>query len=204
MIVNGYVTLAEAKSWIRLTDTKDDELLGNVITSVSRWIDGYCQRQFWQATAQARYFDTSDGYLIDFGALNDLVSVTTLKTDTDADGVYETTWAVSAYQLLPQNVTAPEARPYESLHSVNGQQFPKPTSTGRIGLVEITGTWGWPAIPATVSQACRLQVSRIYKRIQSPEGVAGFGEFGQIRISGHLDPDVEDMLEMRYRRPVFA
>jgi hypothetical protein len=49
-------------------------------------------------------------------------------------------------------------------------------------------------VPAQVKQACRLQVARVMKRQESPLGVAGFGEFGVVRVS-RLDPDIDAMLQ---------
>jgi hypothetical protein len=45
-----------------------------------------------------------------------------------------------------------------------------------------------------VQEAIVLLASRLYKRRQSPEGVAGWGELGVIRIT-HIDPDIERLLE---------
>jgi hypothetical protein len=47
--------------------------------------------------------------------------------------------------------------------------------------------------PATVDYAARLQGARLVKRRASPEGVAGFGDFGPVRITV-LDPDIEQLL----------
>jgi hypothetical protein len=191
-IVNGYATLPEAKGWIGLTDNLDDSRIENIVTTVSRWIDNYCRRQFWATTAgTARVFDSDDGQCVD---LTDVTTVTAVKTDENQDGTFETTWAAADYQLLPLNVASPEAKPYRSLHSTGNRVFPCPYYPGRIGLVQVTGTWGWPAIPEPVSQACQMQVSRILQRRKSPEGVSGWGEFGPMRISGRLDPDVAQLL----------
>ena len=46
-IVNGYCTLAELKSALRITDSTDDTLLENAIESASRRIDGYTGRFFY-------------------------------------------------------------------------------------------------------------------------------------------------------------
>lgn len=45
-----------------------------------------------------------------------------------------------------------------------------------------------------VQEAIILMASRWYKRRQSPEGVAGWGDLGVIRVSG-TDPDIWSMLE---------
>jgi hypothetical protein len=53
-------------------------------------------------------------------------------------------------------------------------------------------------VPTAVKQACVIQSSRIFKRLDSPLGVAGFGDMGAIRVGRYLDPDVEQLL-MPYR-----
>jgi len=50
-----------------------------------------------------------------------------------------------------------------------------------------------------VTQATILQSSRIFTRLQSPLGVAGFGDMGIMRVSRGLDPDVAQLIE-GYRR----
>ena len=44
-----------------------------------------------------------------------------------------------------------------------------------------------------VDQAVVMYAARLWKRRNSPEGVAGFGDIGTVRISA-LDPDIEIML----------
>ena len=51
------------------------------------------------------------------------------------------------------------------------------------------GHWEHP----DVQEAVILEASRLYKRRQSPEGVAGWGDLGVVRIMGR-DPDVEALL----------
>ena len=50
---------------------------------------------------------------------------------------------------------------------------------------------------AEVQEAIVLLASRLYKRRQSPEGVAGWGDLGVIRILAH-DPDIEALLEQKW------
>jgi hypothetical protein len=79
-----------------------------------------------------------------------------------------------------------------------GRWFPVAACTGRLARVQVTGTWGWPAVPVDVKQACLLLAARLFIRKESPQGVAGFGEFGAIRVRS-ADPDVVALLEP-YRR----
>lgn len=48
-------------------------------------------------------------------------------------------------------------------------------------------------IPPTLREATLLLTSRLFRRRLSPEGVAGFGDFGAVRVTT-LDPDIEAMI----------
>ncbi len=196
-----YVTTSELKSWTTIADAIDDVEIDAIVVTATRWIDEYCQRNFWQDTAVARQFATTQAFCLALGPFNDLVSITSLKTDQDGDGVFETTWSASDYQLTPQNPA--NGRPYTHIDSVAGRLYPCMTSfVGRRTRIEVTGTWGWPAVPDTIKQACRIQASRLLGRRRSPEGVIGgtLGDFAQMRVSGRIDPDVEQLL-VTYRHP---
>lgn len=190
-IVNGYITQEEAVAYLganATVETEEMDEIDDAITSVSRQIDHLCQRQFWQTddeTPVARTFSPS-GWQMEFGPFNDLVSVTSVAFDTSDAGVYSET--VTAYVL--DRPEGPESWPYTGLTLTDGSF---PTAEHR-DPVRITGVWGWPEVPALVKQACRIQVARIVKRRESPQGVAGFGPDYPIRISTQLDPDVMQLL----------
>jgi len=63
-------------------------------------------------------------------------------------------------------------------------------------ISERLGVWvnpladGWAP---RIEQAVLIQASRYYKRRQSPEGSAGWGDLGVVRIVS-VDPDVEALL----------
>lgn len=199
-VTNGYCTVPEAKQWVGLTDSLDDSLLEDIITAASRWIDEYCGRQFWSSTAgTARVFDSYDRYSVEIGAYS---AVTLVKTDDNQDGVFETTWSASDYQLLPLDVSSPEPQAYTEIRAISTRTFPIRYPFGRLGLVQVTGTPGEAAVPSAVNLACRMQTSRMLQRRKSPEGVAGWGEFGVVRI-GQVDNDVAALLAP-YRIPAIA
>lgn len=81
-----------------------DAELFQLLLAVSEAVDGYCNRHFYALT-ETRYFDGSGGAAL---SLPDLVTVGSLKSDDDDDGVHETVWAADEYQLLPLNA-APTA-----------------------------------------------------------------------------------------------
>ena len=196
-ISNGYATLTEIKSALRITDTLDDSLLEMAIESASRLIDGYANRSFYSAGTATRYFVANDSFLT---VIDDLVTLTSLETSSDGDG-FDTTWTASDYQLEPLNGYVDGLQtPYTEIRAVGDFLFP---IIGEEALVKIVGAWGYSSIPITIKQACILQASRIYKRLDSPLGVAGFGDLGVIRVSSRLDPDVAQLVDP-YRKVYFA
>lgn len=199
-ITNGYATLADVKAALRIpvSDTVDDALLEISIEAASREIDGWCERQFTNGTA-TRIYRPTDVFTVE---VDDLISVTTLKTDSDGDGVFETTWSTTDYQLNPLNGRAGGIdTPYTSLKAIGDYLFPiyEPRNVNsNEASVQIVGNWGWTAVPTAVKQACMILSMRQFKRYDSPTGVMGFGDLGVMRV-GRVDPDVEKLL-MPFRR----
>jgi hypothetical protein len=70
--------------------------------------------------------------------------------------------------------------------------------TESVVTLQVTARWGWSSVPIEVYEACLLKAAALYKRRDSVQGVAGFGDFGVVRI-GRSDPDVIDLLGP-YRR----
>lgn len=187
-ITNGYCTLAEVKSALRISDATDDTLLENAIEGASRRIDGYTGRFFYQQSATISMY-TRDIYTVQLQ--NDLVSVTTLKTDDNGDGTFETTWTANTdYQLQPLN-TVLQTRPYNRIVAVGGKTFPIMIQPDLPG-VQVNGVWGWSSVPDDVREACVLLSMRGFARYNAALGVVGFADMAvQVRS---IDPDVRDML----------
>lgn len=194
-ITNGYASLSEVKAALRINDSIDDSLLEMATESASRLIDGYAARLFYNAGTATRYYVAQDDFVVE---VDDLANGTvTITTAQDADGVFDTTWATDDYQLEPLNgVLDGIAWPYTTIRAVGDYLWP---ISGGEALIKVTGTFGWPSIPIAIKQACIIQASRIYKRLDSPLGVAGFGDMGVMRVSSQLDPDVAQLV-LPYKR----
>jgi hypothetical protein len=170
------------------------------VESASRLIDAYCGRNFINAGTATRYYNTEDPYVVQ---IDDARSITQVQTSTGIDGVFDTTWTIGT--AGGQGDAQPEpindylggvVWPYTRIRAIGDYSFP----TGPENSIKVTAVFGWPNIPVTVTQACVLQSSRIFARLQSPLGVAGFGpDMGIVRVSRGLDPDVVQLVE-GYRR----
>jgi len=202
-IVNGYLTIEEAISYIGRSEARDTLEVEDYVTACSRMVDRWCGRHFYQQTATARYFDTTDGFTVDLGPFNDLVSVSAFAYDNNDDGTFESTLTASQYQLIdPVQGQAPATWPYTQVTVLAlGAVLPiAPAASGRTGLIRITGTWGWPAVPIEVKQATRILVAEMAKLQDAPIGVAGFGEFGVVRLGRQLPARAMQLLQP-FRHP---
>lgn len=172
-----YCTPEMLKDRKGITDTVDDSEIIGACRAVARWIDRkFCQRVFYRREATLT-FAAKNWTCLD---LPDLVSVTALKTDVDGDGVFETTWSASDYQLLPVNAPSEaEPEPYDSVKALVGS-FPV-ACTGRTNRVQIEGVWGWPSVPEPVIEAAKILSGDYLKLGGMAFGVAGYGEYGAVR-----------------------
>lgn len=201
-ITNGYCTLAELRQRLSFpsTDTADDGVLEAIVMAVSRWIDRYTGRRFYTTAVDETRYQTAEFATVLFSA-DDIISLTTLATDGDGDRVYETTWAVTDYDLEPYNA-ALDGQPYTRIETAPAGRYGFPTVRRGVKLV---GKFGYAAAPPEpVRDGCLLQCERIYKRKDAPFGVIGSAEMGQAVVIPKLDPDVALMLGPYMRLAVGA
>lgn len=190
-ITHGYCTLDEFKLrfYAGSSSTTDDEVAETAIETASRFIDDDTGRHFWKsASAEARYFTSEYPDL--FVCADDIVSITSLLTDSDGDRTYETTWQTTDYDLEPYNAAVVE-KPYTQLRITPNGTYSFPTL--RRG-VKLTAVFGWPAVPKLAKSACIMQAGRWFKRKDAIFGVLGSADMGQIMLPAKLDPDVSLML----------
>jgi hypothetical protein len=197
-----YAALAELRGRVDRTDTvRDDELLA-AIEAASRQVDDDTGRRFWLDSAvSARVFNpryrilrTDEGQQLlvdDIGSTAGLV----VEIGSVSAGVF-TGSAITDYEVLPDN-SPTSGWPVTSLL--------RPLNYWRITpltRVRITARWGWPRVPTPIHDATLLLAHRRYRRRGSPEGVAGFGDMGVVRVSRY-DPDYDKAIS-RYILPGFA
>lgn len=200
-VTNGYVELEEFKRTVSADGTTYADLdIQRVILAAARRIDLRCDRRFWlDADAnQVRYYTPrTDGYV----RIDDLVTLTTFKTDPGGDGTYEVTWASTDYALGPLNAVA-KGWPYTHVETHPSGRYPFPTSYP--STVQVTGRFGWSAVPPEIKLATGMLATRLLKRYrEAPFGVAGVGPDGAVvRIT--IDPDIDDLIFDYVRRPLLV
>lgn len=197
-INNGYCTLEELQDHINSDGTaaftgQDITNLETAIEAISRVIDLLHQTHYYGAT-ETRLFTAWWG---DSLGVDDLISVTTLKTDADADGTYEDTWTTSDYVLEPVNARLKandtDKRPYREIRTKPGGDytFPRGVRNG----VQVAGVWGYTTeAPLPIKQAVLLAAHRIWKRKDSIFGIEGTPELGVHVMQARIMQDSDIML----------
>jgi len=186
-----YASAAQIKAALRITDSVDDTLINMAGSAASELINGYCGRSFENYGTATRYFAPNDLYVLQ---IDDLAGTAiTVLSSSNADDVFDVTFAAKDYQLEPLNsLSEGLSWPFTRIRAVDDFDW---SVFGDEATAKITGVWGWPAVPASISQAAVIQGSRIFTRLQSPLGIAGFGDMGVVRVSRQLDPDVAQLVE---------
>jgi len=178
-----YISVPELKTWLSLADTVDDLIMATAITAASRAIDHETNRQFGVvAAAEQRTYRARPDY--ELGRWT--VDVDDFQTVSGFVVSVVDAGTVTTYVKEPCNA-AQKGRPWTRIAFTSDSEFQPDTHPHEVA---VTGVWGWTTVPVPVKQATLLQASRVLKRRYSPEGVAGFGELGAVRVSTRPDPDV--------------
>lgn len=173
-----YCPIRTLKSRLKIEHNQVDYELHAACFAASRWIEQHCERVFYRTTSTARTFEPDNCYTLRLPEFCDLVTVTSIKTDTAGDGTFATTLSASDYEILPRNpLAAPEQLPYTEIRRLSGT-WPEQWAPGaRRNTIQVTGVWGWPKVPHAVRQAAAIVAADTFALKDAPFGVEGAGEF---------------------------
>lgn len=186
--LDPYVTRAELKSYLKIDSsiTDYDADLDDVLESSTREINNHCSRQFnrdnviTSTGTQTRVYACRYSWLAE---IDDVHTITDLEIDTDpnGDGTYTEAWTASDYQLEPLNGIRDgnTGWPYFKIRAINALRFPV---LGYVASLRVTAHFGWAAVPADVKQAQLMLAAETFKMREAPFGVAGWSEFGAVRV----------------------
>jgi len=195
--IASYATTAQLAQRINRgegwTDT-EEAVLAELLSDVSRLIEEYTGRRYWDSAAgTVRYFTAASAAVL---FVDDATTITAVETDEDGDRTYEHTWAATDYDKLPYNASELN-KPYTRLRvtPTGNYSFPAGVPKG----VKITGTWGWPAVPALVREMTLLEASRLWAQGKSPSGVVQSPELGTFMVEPELHPQTMARLNILKR-----
>ena len=172
------------------------------LSAASRAVDAICDRQFYVhdlSNDETRYYTPLRPGVLD---IDDMVGFTSLKTDQDGDGVFETTWTLHTdFEFQPDNADL-GGRPWERV--VLKQRTMSMFPVGVPRSVELVGSFGWLTVPDQVVTLTSILAARLLQRVRmAPMGVIGLGVDGATRIARE-DPDVCTLVRDLTRAPIFV
>jgi hypothetical protein len=175
----NYITDAELKAQLSITDATDDTAIALAATAGSRLVDSICGRKFSQHTgdATARVFlpvSPCRSYI------DDASEITAVAIGT-GDGTYGTPLTViTDYWTLPYNGVGDDNQTGWPTYAIETryrfQCAQRPT-------LQVTAKWGWTATPSAVKQAAMFLAVRTFRLRDVPFGmVAGGIETGPLPV----------------------
>jgi hypothetical protein len=197
--MNEYASVAEVKKTLELQgETFADADITRALTAASRGLDQLLDRRFWADTdaTSVRYYTPVSCEWVE---IDDLVTLTSVQTDGDGDGVFEDTWTQNTHFVVEPLNAAADSEPWTHL---------RVTARGSLGFplnvrsVKVTGKFGWSSVPAGVNQATIILASKLVRRArEAPFGVVSIGLDSAMRIA-RSDPDVMFLVGDYDRTPV--
>ena len=118
----------------------DDNELFQLLLAVSDWVDHYCNRHFYPRTDTMVFDGKGTAQLL----VPDLISVTSLKEDTNGDLTFNETWATSDYWLQPYNASPSQhwGSPFTAV-KVRSEGNKSGGFTAGERNIQIDGNWGY-------------------------------------------------------------
>lgn len=169
----------------------NDDLVSDLITQASESIMDYTGQEFAPEVAGpiARTFLLYDGpdqvlHLSPFTCQ----SVTQIRFDTDTDSPVTTTDSTD-WRLLPIP---------NKYGAYNAVYLPNHYGNAAGRVVEITGAWGWPSVPADIEKAC---IDTVVHWIKTQQPGSTTFEDGSDRFGPVQFPSGARMTLKRYRMP---
>lgn len=205
-MANEYQTSAALKATLELTgETFADADVALALTAASRGIDQYTHRRFYADgdTSQVRVYSPWEKDLL---RIDDLITLTSLKTDPGGDNVFENTWVLNDDFVLeplnPELVDGTVKEPWTLIRRHPNADFEFTVKYPR--TVQVTGKFGWPVVPDAIKTATVILAAKLLKRTrEAPFGVVTVGiDAGAAMRIARTDPDVRFLADPYVRGKV--
>ena len=161
-LLSAYASAGDYRDRVMSTDASDDEEITSLLETVSRRLErmlGVCPGYFNTATG-TRTYDGHGGRVLRLrgsdGLAHCLTAVTadSVKIDTDGDGSFDDftlDFADAWLRGLPANA-ATFSEPFTAIELLPITSATITSWPTRAAAVEITGTFGWAAVPGVIKE----------------------------------------------------
>lgn len=192
--MSNYVLIDEFTDYIRdQVATSDNTVIQASLDSAEEMVEEFCGRSFVVASTSSARSYSPDAQWCDTLRIHDCTAITSVVENGS-------TLAVGTYQAEPLNQLSwsGQYRPITQLRRYGSAWY---HNYGKLTVV-VTGTWGWSATPNAVKDATKIIAKDILQQRNNNSGVAGFGEYGAIRV--RMNPIAIDLLKPLRRVEAFG
>jgi len=199
-----YVSRAEFKDRMGITGDERDFAVDRILDGASRWVENVLGRRFYTTDSDETRYYTAPWYW-QFCPADDILSVTSLTTDANGDGVYETNWVQGTdYYLGPVNAVA-DGLPFTEINrnSWSGR-YSFPAYRDGVRIVGRFGFCSFSNCPAGVRDLTMLVAEGLGQPVLdlAMPGVQNYklGNELTVTMSGRNLPPVARLLIDQYKR----
>ena len=178
-----YITVDDLKAWLGIpaVDTQDDDHLMAAVSAATRAIEQATGRIFSRAdVASPRIYTPTTPSLV---VVDDFYTDADLEVRTGTDGrTFPVVWSTADFMLEPPNWTVSGQYGWPSWRIVARPLGSRRFTPEYPASVQVTARWGWAEVPDPIRHATLLLAAELFKLRDAPFGVAGFGEYGVVRV----------------------
>lgn len=199
--MSSYADIGDIKPTLSIAgaDTFADNDIERAISAASQGLDKELGRVFGQSEDEndVRLYSPDIAYRTGELEIDDLTEFTQLRVSLLGDGTWETWTLDTDFRLEPLNADV-LGGPFTLVRSLRTKVFP----SDPLGLVEVTGKFGWPDVPAAIVEATGLIAEQLLvRKRQAPLGVLTVGtDVGAVAYIARNDPQVAGLISGFYRR----
>ncbi len=193
----AYCTTAQIKTYLGISATDDDTLIGDLNTRAQKWIETYTGRVFESTGNTTRRFtvneDTDAEWLYFDEDIASIVTVTNLADATTTETINST-----EYVTYPRNET-----PYVAIRILDSASKDWDYADDPEMGITVEGKWAYSTTaPNDIVHTCIRLASYLYRQKDSQVfNTTAIPEAGVIETPGDMPPDLAKILD-QYRRRV--
>lgn len=190
------LTLPVFEDYIRnKVGAEDSAFTAGSLAAAEAALNSICQRQWVLASgSSARVYVPAYAYV---QPIHDCTAVSSVVVDG-------ATIDPAGYQLEPLNGIGWDgtAVPYTGIERLSGGVW-FPSIWGKATMT-VTATWGWAAIPAQITEACKILAKGIIEARNARGGVLNTTDFGAVRVPRDIAVQVRSLINPFRRVEAFG
>lgn len=156
-------TAQQVKDELKITTAGEDNVIPRLVSAASRFVERQTGRLYGSEVGTTKRFNGSGRKVLDVWP--DLRAVTLLEIASYEGGLYQPIVGTDFYLERGTDLNVDDGWPYDRVQL--GYSAALPIFPRMRGVVQITGDWGWAAVPEDIAETAILIAAAMQKRRRS-------------------------------------